>query len=263
MTLLDELEAHERRRLAFMAAPVGNVLGGLFRGINTNWTAIEPTLAWIQLLKVSTQSSDVTSFVDSATHNAEGLRDSIKSTEILTQILDQHRRELMAISPLALLTADLPAIKIQDLCTALVRTEKLLNDLAGRISAQVKLKPNATFKELSSRINELEQLQKSAVGLRQHSALADPVVAAGLSPVALAEDAKWLSELHRLKVSPNLVAAILGKKWQPAAHFPLFQAALEFSQQLGQLRELTASQPAPAWLAPEISVLNWPANCRS
>ena len=35
--------------------------------------------------------------------------------EILTQILDQHRRELMAISPLALLTADLPAIKIQDL----------------------------------------------------------------------------------------------------------------------------------------------------
>jgi very-short-patch-repair endonuclease len=254
LTLLDELEAHERRRLAFMAAPVGNVLGGLFRGINTNWTAIEPTLAWIQLLKVSTQSSDVTSFVDSATHNAEGLRDSIKSTEILTQILDQHRRELMVISPLALLTADLPAIKIQDLCTALIRTEKLLNDLAGRITAPVKLKPNATFKELSCRINELEQLQKSAVGLRQHSALADPVVAAGLSPVALAEDAKWLSELHRLKVSPNLVAAILGKKWQPAAHFPLFQAALEFSQQLGQLRELTASQPAPAWLAPEISV---------
>jgi hypothetical protein len=182
------------------------------------------------------------------------LRDSIKSTEILTQILDQHRRELMVISPLALLTADLPAIKIQDLCTALIRTEKLLNDLAGRISAPVKLKPNATFKELFSRINELEQLHKSAVELRQHSALADPVVAAGLSPVALAEDAKWLSELHRLKVSPNLVAAILGKKWQPAAHFPLFQAALEFSQQLGQLRELTASQPAPAWLAPEISV---------
>ena len=106
----------ERRRLVFMAAPVGNVLAGLFRGINTNWAAIEPTLAWIQLLKVSTQSSDVTSLVDSATHYAEGLRDSIKSTEILNQILDQRRRELMAISPLALLTADLPAIKIQDLC---------------------------------------------------------------------------------------------------------------------------------------------------
>ena len=253
LALFDELEVHERRRLAFLGSPAGPVLGGLFRGINTNWPAIEPTLAWIQLLKVATQSSDVTAFVESANSNAEGLRSGIKSIEILTQLLDQYRQELSPIATLSLLAANPEGIKLQDLNAALVRTEKLANDLAGRISAQVKLKPQSTFKELASRIAQLEPLQKSAQGLRQHSALVEPVVAASLSPAAIADDATWLLDLAKSNVSPVLVAAILGKKLTAGNHLPLFQAAQTLSQQINRVREVLATHHSPSWLAPSVT----------
>jgi len=253
LTLFDELEVHERRRLAFLGSPAGPVLGGLFRGINTNWSAIEPTLAWIQLLKESTQSSDVTAFVDSAKANAEGLRAGVKSIEILAQLLDQYRQELSLIAPLSLLAADPQVIKLQDLCAALIRAEKLLNELTERISTQVKLKPQATFKELLSRIELLGPLQNSAMGLRQHLALAEPVIAASFSPTSLADDAAWLSDLAKSNVSPSLVAAILGQKLTAGNHLPLFQAAQNLSQQINRVREVLANHHSPAWLAPAVT----------
>ena len=253
LALFDELEVHERRRVAFLGSPAGPVLGGLFRGINTNWSAIEPTLAWIQLLEVATQSSDVSAFVESATSNAEGLRAGVKSIEILTQLLDQYRQELQPIATLSLLAANPETIKLQTLSAALVRTEKLANDLTGRISAQVKLKPQASFKELASRIAQLEPLQKAALGLRQHSTLAEPVMAASLSPVALADDAAWLSDLAKSNVAPILVAAILGKKLVAANHQPLFQAARNLSQQINRMPEVVASHHSPSWLAAAVA----------
>jgi very-short-patch-repair endonuclease len=253
LALFDELEVHERRRIAFLDSPAGSVLGGLFRGINTNWSAIEPTLAWVHLLKEATQSSDVTAFVNSANSNAEGLRTGIKSIEILTQLLDQYRQELSALTTLSLLAADPQSIKLQELCAALIQTEKLVNDLAGRSPAQVKLKPQATFKELASRISQLEPLQKSVLGLRQYSALAEPVAVASLSPAALAEDAVWLADLAKLNVSPILVAAILGKKLAAGNHQILFQAAQNLNLQTNRVRELPSNNHSPAWLSPAVS----------
>ena len=160
----------------------------------------------------------------------------------------------MAISPLALLAAELPAIKIQDLCTALIRTEKLLNDLAGRISAPVKLKPNATFKELSSRINELEQLQKSAVGLRQHSALARSgggcrpqpgssgrrcEVAVGIAPTKSVIQSGRCDSREKMAAS-HTFSIISGRSGIQSATRPT--------------PRVDRQPAAPAWLAPEIPV---------
>lgn len=253
LTLLDELETHERRRVAFLGAPAGNVLGGVFRGLNTNWPAIEPTLAWLHLLKEATQSSDVTSYVDSATAQAEAIRGGVKDVEILAQLLGQDRSELSQIAPLALL-ADASAIKLPKLCEILVNTEKMVGELAGRISAQARLKPHATFSELAGRLVQLESLQKSAAGLRSHSALADPVAAAGLNPIALGESAAWLSDLAKANVSPLLVSALLGKKFVAENHGDLYLAARDLGQQLQKVGGLLAHHQSPAWLAPNADV---------
>ena len=253
LALFDELEVHERRRVAFLGSPAGPLLGGLFRGINTNWSAIEPTMAWIQLLKEATQSSDVTAFVDSAKTNAEGLRAGIKSIEILALLLDQYHQELSLIAPLSLLANDPQVIKLQDLCAALIRAETLLNDLAGRISTQVKLKPQTTFHELVRRIDMLEPLQNSVIELRQYSELAEPAIAASLSPASLANDAAWLSGLAQSNVSPILVTAILGKKLEAGNHLPLFHAAMNLNQQINRVREVLTDHHSPAWLAPTIT----------
>jgi hypothetical protein len=45
LAILDELEAHERRRISFLGSPAGTLLGGIFQGIETKWLTVEPTLA--------------------------------------------------------------------------------------------------------------------------------------------------------------------------------------------------------------------------
>ena len=249
LTILDELEAHERRRIAFQSSPAGTLLGGVFRGIETKWQTIEPTLAWIEQLKSAIQSSEVTSFVQSSMRDAEGLRNGIKAIEILTQLVEQNRQELSGIVPLSLFAAEPQSVKLQELCGVLSRTETMVKALAERIQAQVKLQPRATFTELASRISQLEQLQQLALALRQHSNLADPVAAANLSAGALGEDVAWFAELDKRNITRKLVDAIIGKRLEVEKHLPLIHAAQSFSQQIARLNEGFLKQKIVAWLS--------------
>jgi very-short-patch-repair endonuclease len=252
LTILDELEAHERRRIAFQGSPVGTLLGSMFRGIETKWQTVEPTLAWIGELKSATQMSEVTSFVQSSIRNAELLRSGVKTVEIFAQLLEQSRQELAGISPLALLAAESRTVKLQELCAALIRTEALVKGLAERIRVQANVQPHATFGELLDRIGQLQQLQHLAVGLRQHSNFAEPVVAANLQVGALGEDVAWLSELAKLGIAPKLVDAIIAGTLAAEKHLPLIQAARKFCEELTQLKkDWTKDETAP-WLAPEV-----------
>jgi hypothetical protein len=163
LIILDELESHERRRIAFQGSLAGTLIGGVFRGIETKWQTIDPTLAWIQQLKSATQSDEVTSFVQSSLRDAESLRNGAKAVEILTQLIEQNRQEFSGITPLSLFAAEPQAVKLQELCLVLSRTETMVKSLADRIQAQVKLQPRATFTELANRIGQLDQLQQFAL----------------------------------------------------------------------------------------------------
>ncbi len=253
LTLLDELESHERRRTAFQGSPVGTLLGGMFRGIETKWQMAEPTLAWIREVKSATQRSEVTSFVRSATGNAGSLRDGVKAIEILTQLIEQNRQELSGIVPLSLLAAEPRTVRVQELFAALSRTETLLKGLAERIQAQAKLQPDATFTQLASRIGQLEQLQQLAQALGQHSDLAHPAAAANLSTGALGEDVMWLLELAKRSVAPELVDAIIGRKLDAEKHLPLIHAAQDLSQQITRLSEGFLNQETATWLSADSS----------
>lgn len=235
LTILDELEAHERRRIAFLSSPAGPLLGAMFCGIETKWQSVEPTLAWIDELKSATQMSEVTSFAETCVRNVEGLRNGVKVVEIFGQLVEQNRQDLAAIAPLSLLAAEPHQVKLQELCAALNRTEALLKGLAGRIQAQVKLQPQATFTQLVGRIEELDRLQQLSLALKQHSDLADPIVAANLNIGALGQAVMWLSELAKHNITPELVYGIIGRKLEAHKHLPLIHAAQSFSQQITRL----------------------------
>ncbi len=254
LTILDELESHERRRIAFQGSPAGILIGGVFRGIETKWQTIEPTLAWIQQLKSATRSDEVTSFVQSSIRNIDNLRDGAKAIEILTQIIDQNRQELSGITPLTIFVAEPKAVKIQELYSELSRAETMVKTLVDRIHAQVKLHPRATFTELADHINQLEKLQHLALTLRQHSSLTDPVVAAKLSTGVLNEDITWFSELSKCKISRKLVDAIIGKKLEVEKNLPLIHAANSFSQQIIRLNEAYLKQKNATWISDEVNV---------
>ena len=64
LTLLDELESHERRRIIFQGSPAGTLLGGMFHGMDTKWQTVEPTLAWIRELKAATQISTLKTLLE-------------------------------------------------------------------------------------------------------------------------------------------------------------------------------------------------------
>ena len=253
LALLDELETHERRRIAFQGSPAGTLLGGLFRGIATNWQAIEPTLAWIRELQSATQMSEVTSFVQSAIRNPEALRSGVKGIEILTQLVEQDRQELAGVAPLSSLAAESRPLKLQELCAILSRTETLVKGLAERIQTQAKLHPHATFTQLASRIAQLEQLHQLAVALHEHEAIAEPVVAAKLNTAALGEDVAWLSELARRGVPPRLIDALIGGTLTTQTHSSLIHATQGFSQQCGQLSEGFLNNEAAPWLSSEVT----------
>jgi len=253
LTILDELEAHERRRIAFQSSPAGTLLGGIFRDIETKWQTIEPTLAWIQQLKSATQLSEVASFVQSSVRDVESLRNGVKVIEILVQLVEQNRQELSGIVPLSLLAAEPRTVKLQELCGVLSRTETVVKKLAERIQAQVKLQPNATFAQLASRISQLEQLQQLALSLRQHADLAEPVVAANLDTAALREDVTWLAELDKHNIAPRIVGAIIGRKLEVEKHLPLINTAQSFGQQIACLKEDFLSQEMATWLSGDVS----------
>ena len=253
LTILDELEAHERRRIAFQSSPAGTLLGGIFRGIETKWQTIEPTLAWIQQLKSATQMSEVTSFVQSSMRDAESVRNGVKVVEVLAQLVEQNRQELSGIAPLSLLAAEPRTVKLQELCGVLSRTETMVKALAERIQVQAKLQPHATFTQLAGRIGQLEQLQQLALALRKHSDIADPVVAASLNVEALGEDVAWLSELTKRNIAPALVAAVIGRKLEVEKHLPLIHAAQIFGQQVTRLKEDFSNQEIAAWISSDVS----------
>ena len=255
LTILDELEAHERRRIAFLGSPAGTLMGGLFRGIETKWQTIDPTLAWIEQLKSATQSSEVTSFVQSSIRDAEKLRNGVKAIEILAQLVEQNRQELSGILPLLLLAGEPQAVKLQELCGVLSRTETMVKALADRIQAQVKVQPRATCAELAERIGQLDKLQQLALALRQHSGIADPVAAASLRTGALGEDAVWLAELEKHNVTRKLVDAIIGRKLELEKHLPLIHAANSFSQQIARLNEVFLKQKTAAWISGDVSTV--------
>jgi len=254
LTLLDELETHERRRIGFQSSPVGTLLGGMFCGIETKWQTIEPTLAWIRELKAATQMSEVTSFVQSSVQSAESLRSGLKAIEILAQLVEQNRQELSGITSLSLLTEEPRTVKLQKLLAVLSRTEKMVKGLADQIQAQVKSQPQATFGKLASRIVQLDQVHQLALALRQHSAIADPVAAANLNPAALDDDATWLSELAKRNIAPKLIDAIVGKKLESEKLLPLIQSAKNFIQQVTRLNETFLKSEATTWLSSDVTV---------
>lgn len=253
LTTLDELEAHERRRIVFQSSPVGTLLGGMFRGIETKWQTVEPTLAWIRELKSATQMSEVTSFVQSSIRNAEGLRNGVKAMEIVAQLVEQDHHELAGIVPLSLLASEPRAAKLPEICAALMRTESLVKGLAERVGTQVKVQPHATFAQLVTRFGQLEQLQQLAATLRQHSNLAEPVVAASLHTGALDEDVAWLSELAKRGIAPRLIDAIIAGTLAPEKHLPLIQAAQTFGQEFARLRAEFVSEETAPWLSADSS----------
>ena len=249
LAIIDELEAHERRRIAFQGSPAGTLLGGMFRGIETKWQTIEPTLAWIQQLKAATRSVEVTSFVQSSIREAEGLRNGVKVIEIMSQLVEQNRQELSLIAPLSLLSADPRSVKLQDLCGALRLAERLVKSLAQGITSQVKLQPHGTFTELAGQIDRLEHFQQFALALRQHAVLAEPVAAANLSASALAETTAWFCELTKHNVSPKIIDAILRGKLQIERQLSLIKAAQRCSQQISVVSELATNPESPSWLS--------------
>ena len=230
-------------------------MGGLFRGIETKWQTIDPTLAWIEQLKSATQSSEVTSFVQSSIRDAEKLRNGVKAIEILAQLVEQNRQELSGIVPLSLFAAEPQAVKLHELCGVLSRTETMVKALADRIQAQVKVQPRATCAELAERIGQLDKLQQLDLALRQHSGIADPVAAASLRTGALGEDVVWLAELEKYNVTRKLVDAIIGRKLELEKHLPLIHAAKSFSQQIARLNEVFLKQKTAAWISGDVSTV--------
>src|SRR6202012_1173041 len=97
--------------------------------------------------------------------NTESLRNGAKAIEILAQLIEQNRQELSVIIPLSLFAAEPQAVKLQELCGVLSRTEAMVKSLSDRIQAQAKLQPRATFTELVNRIGQLDQLQQLALSL--------------------------------------------------------------------------------------------------
>lgn len=253
IALLDELEAHERRRTAFHDSSAGNLLGGMFSGIETRWQTVEPTLDWIRELKSATQSSDVIPFVRSSLRSAESLSDGVRVIEILTQLIEQNREEFSSIVSLSLLSADPWSVKLQELDGSLFRTETLLKELVERIQAQARLQPHATFSELTSRIIQLESLQQLTLALSRHTALAEPVEATNLDTDALNESAAWLSELAKRNVAPRIIDAVIGRNLETDRHFPLIQSAAVCARQITALNEACLNQEA-SWLSEETNI---------
>jgi len=254
VTLLDELEIHQKQCVTFRYSPASAVLGGLFNGIETKWQAIDSTLTWISELKAATQSSEVTPFVQSAVRNAERLRAEAKTLEVLGQLIEQSRGDLAKIASLSLLSADPRTVKLSELVVALSRTETLLKRLVEHTQGAVKLKPTATGAQLATQIDQLEHLQQLTLALRQFSAIAEPVASASLRADDLDASAKWLSQLTNHNVAPRLVDAIITKKLESARHSPLFRSA---SACIAQLNNLTAeffSNATASWLGENV---NW------
>lgn len=253
--LLDSLEAHQKQCVAFRGSPAGAVLGGLFNGIETKWQAIEPTLKWISELKVATQASDVTPFVQSALRNAERLRAEVKALEILGQLIEHSRGDLAKISSLSLLSAEPRTVKLPELVVALCRTETLLKQLVEHTQGTARLKPTALGAQLVAQIDHLEHLQQLTLALRQYSAIAEPVVSASLRIEDLDESAKWLAELTNHNVAPRIIDAIITKKLEATRHAPLFGAAAACIAQLNKLTAEFVTKGPASWLGSDVS---WP-----
>lgn len=253
--LLDELIAHERSRISFQTASVGTLLRGMFHGIETNWQEVAPTLAWIDGLRAATQTSETTSFVQSAVQKSENLRQGLNAVEILTQLIEQNRKELSAIVPLALLAAEPRSVKLDELRIALSRAETLLKELNERISAQITLQPDETFANLLSHIGQLEQLDRSATELSRYANLSEPRVAAQLNGAALEEDLRWISELFEQRISQELISAIFKKELDPEKHSPLFRAAQNFTDQIVPFWNAYLDKETVQWLSEEVVTL--------
>jgi hypothetical protein len=252
LTLLDELEAHECRRVAFHGSPVGPLLGGLFRGIDTNWQMIEPTLAWIRELQTATQASEVTAFAQSSVRNAEGLRSAIRAVEILTHLIEQDGNELAVLTPLSFLSARPQSIKLSELCAALERAEALAKGLGEQIQVQARLHPQATFADLAARLKRLEEFEQSQITLQEYAHLTEPALAAKLQTAALNEDAEWISELSNRGVPCVLIDALIGRKVTADAHSSLMRSAQLLGQRMEELHKTFLDSVVPVWLARDV-----------
>jgi len=133
LIVLEELETHERRRISFQRSVVSTLLGSLFCGIDTNWQAIAPTLSWIEGLKSTTQANETTAFVHSALQTTESLRHGLNSVEVLMRLIEQDGNELSSLTPLGLLKAGSKAAKLDELRSALSKTE--LEDVVAYLSS--------------------------------------------------------------------------------------------------------------------------------
>lgn len=251
--ILDDLEAHERRRLAFLSSPVGTLLGGIFCGIDTKWQTIEPTLRWLNELKSATQCSDVTAFVQSSERHSDKLREGVTAVEILAKLAVQSREELKSVTPLTFLSGEAGTVSLQELSRSLGRAEAMVKALAARIHVQTQLMPHATFEGLTGRITQLKQFHQRGIDICSYSDICDPVKAAGLDIRALDEDINWLQQLSKNCISAPLFHAIIAGKVIADKHLPVFNAAERFYQQLRSFAGEFVDEGAVVWMSSEVS----------
>lgn len=262
VVLLEEIETHERQRVTFQSSAAGTLLGSCFHGIDTQWQPIEATLAWISELKAATQAGDVSPFVEASIAAPDALREAIKLIDLFAQGVDQQRGELSRLAPLSFLASDPKSIKIKDVAAALNRVEGLLKRLIAYAQPHANRTPDLSCKELSSRIGELERLEKVFAELGAYEEVAPPELAGNLTTASLEQDAAWLEMLIGRGVAPKLLDGMLTGAFDQEAHAPLLQLAQAASQEFLGLSERFLSDHS-LWCVDEAACVAIEASLRS
>lgn len=252
LILLSELETHERRRVAFQSSSIDSILGSHFKGIETKWQNIDPTLAWIREIQTVTQTSAVALFAHSSIYDMEGIRAVINIIENLTGLFEESRTELSVLTPLTFIAAAPSSINLTKLYAALVNAETLANDLAEKIQVQIRLHPQLKFYELSVNLERLESFNRSKTALEEYTQLAEPDLAGSLQTSALSEDVAWYSELLKRAVPREIIDAIISGQLTVEVHWPLINHAQLLISRIEKLQERFLDSQVPAWFSDEI-----------
>jgi very-short-patch-repair endonuclease len=247
--LLESLETHVRESVMFDQSPCGLLLGTLFKGTETNWQMIEPTLHWLRGLKEATQIEEITPFVLSAIHDGDQLRQAARAVEVLGHLIEQNRDSASTVPIMAELAAEPSSIRLKDLLATLRRSESRLEVVCQKADEQIRRMPTSACVQLVGNIAMLQQLDESVLALEivsQRVPIKDVVV---LVPSELMATADWLDMLTAHGVNRRVIARMLSGHISINRCTSLIAACASVSKAVCDVLEYFQNAQNTSWLS--------------
>ncbi len=205
LTLLDNLDTHERSRLAFEQTPTRAILGEYFQGIETEWKHIEPVIIWVQDLAKASKLDNVSALIHQAIDQRGAVQETIAAIEEGINTLEAVEENLGKLGPIQALSKAVEPTGLKQLIEVLTEIDQSLTTLESGCAQIIVNHREQSVSDFLARVNEIQELQHRLKLLEQFTHLIASDNVEQIAPDSIRTTAQWLNRLTEQHLPPSTI----------------------------------------------------------